>query len=48
MLKMMYKWTNEFEKEKNIFEKKLSLYSEKVVIINDAKKCCYLDNIDSN
>lgn len=42
MLKMMYKWTSEFEKEKTIFEQKLTKYIEKLDIINNIKD---IDNI---
>lgn len=42
MLKMMYKWTSEFEKEKTIFEQKLTKYMEKLYILNDIKD---IDNI---
>ena len=42
MLKMMYKWTSEFEKEKTIFEQKLTKYMEKLDIINNIKD---IDNI---
>lgn len=41
ILKMMYKWTNDFEREKNIFEKKLSKYNEKLVILSDVNKECF-------
>ena len=37
MLKMMYKWTNDFEKDKIEFEGKLSQYKEKLVISNSNK-----------
>lgn len=37
MLKMMYKWTNDFEKEKTNFEEKINKYSEKLCILTDIK-----------
>lgn len=37
MLKMMYKWTNNFEKDKIKFEKILSKYNNKLIISNSNK-----------
>lgn len=37
MLKMMYKWTNDFEKNKSDFENQLFTYSEKIIIVDDLK-----------
>ena len=37
MFKMMYKWTNDFEKNKDEFEKKLFKYKKKLVIVNSNK-----------
>jgi adenylate kinase family enzyme len=31
MLKMMYKWTQDFEQNRNSFEVKLKIYNEKVI-----------------
>lgn len=38
MLKNMYKWTNNFEKNKDDFEKKLFKYGEKLVVLKSAKE----------
>lgn len=35
MLKLMYKWTDDFEKTKDSFEEKLFKYKEKIVIVKD-------------
>ncbi|MBQ2909842.1 MAG: AAA family ATPase [Bacilli bacterium] len=37
MLKLMYKWTNDFEKEKNSFEEKLFKYKDKIIVVKDDK-----------
>lgn len=37
MLKMMYKWTNDFEKNRGDFELKLKRYQEKVIKLEDKK-----------
>lgn len=37
MLKMMYKWTNDFEKNKPNFEEKLKMYNYKLIIANSNK-----------
>jgi len=37
MLKDMYKWTNDFEKSKESFEKRLLNYKEKLIILNTEK-----------
>lgn len=37
MLKLMYKWTDDFEKNKGDFEYKLFKHKDKIVIINDSK-----------
>lgn len=38
MLKLMYKWTNEFEKNKSEFENKIEKYSDKLVKITNGKE----------
>lgn len=38
MLKMMYKWTREFEDNRPEFEKMLSEYSEKLIVAKSEKK----------
>lgn len=38
MLKLMYKWTNEFEKNKSKFENKIEKYSDKLVKITNGKE----------
>ncbi|MBE1445607.1 EutP/PduV family microcompartment system protein [Paenibacillus sp. OAS669] len=35
MLKMMYKWTRDFERSRDEFESRLRLYKEKVIRLND-------------
>ena len=35
MLKLMYKWTDDFEKTRDEFEEKLFKYKEKIVIVKD-------------
>lgn len=35
MLKMMYKWTRDFEHYRSRFEAKLELYNEKVIRLRD-------------
>ncbi|CAG7642481.1 hypothetical protein PAESOLCIP111_04345 [Paenibacillus solanacearum] len=35
MLKMMYKWTRDFEQDRSRFEAKLNSYSEKVIRLNN-------------
>lgn len=37
MLKNMYKWTDDFKKDKENFEKKLFEYKEKIVVLKDNK-----------
>ena len=37
MLKMMYKWSNEFEKNREGFEKKLNKYEDKLEVIGNEK-----------
>ena len=37
MLKLMYKWTNEFERDKSVFEEKLFTYRDKVIVVSDDK-----------
>ena len=37
MLKMMYKWTDDFEKNRHDFEDKLFNYKEKVTVVSDIK-----------
>lgn len=38
MLKLMYKWTNDFERNRDGFEKMLSKYEDKVVIVKHTKR----------
>lgn len=38
MLKMMYKWTRDFERERKEFEKRLHPYHQKLIILTDTKK----------
>lgn len=38
MLKLMYKWTNEFEKNKSEFENKIEKYSDKLIKITKGKE----------
>ncbi|WP_416149823.1 hypothetical protein ACM26V_02145 [Salipaludibacillus sp. HK11] len=42
MLKMMYKWTRDFERNREIFEERLDLYKNKVIRLSDTK------NLDSS
>ena len=35
MLKLMYKWTNDFENNRMDFEEKLFTYRDKIIIVND-------------
>lgn len=37
MLRLMYKWTDDFEKDKDNFEKKLFKYKDKIVVVKDNK-----------
>lgn len=37
ILKLMYKWTSDFEKDKSVFLEKLHMYDDKLIIV-DAKK----------
>lgn len=37
MLKMMYKWSNEFEKNRDEFENKLNKYEDKLEVIGNEK-----------
>ena len=37
MLKMMYKWSNEFEKNRDEFENKLNKYVDKLEVIGNEK-----------
>ncbi len=37
MLKMMYKWSNEFEKNREGFEKKLNKYEDKLDVVENVK-----------
>ena len=37
MLKMMYKWTDDFEKNRSDFERQLFTYSDKIIIVDDLK-----------
>lgn len=36
MLKSMYQWTSDFERERHHFEKKLSKYNEKIITLTDS------------
>ena len=38
MLKAMYKWNNDFEKEKDLFFKRINKYNEKLIILNNNKE----------
>ncbi|QHW33792.1 hypothetical protein GZH47_25330 [Paenibacillus rhizovicinus] len=38
MLKMMYKWTRDFEQSRDSFENKLKIYNEKVIRLRDSNK----------
>lgn len=38
MLKMMYKWTRDFEKDRDVFEEDLSLYHHKLIRLTDNKR----------
>lgn len=38
MLKMMYKWTEEFEGNRSGFEMKLKKYQNKVIEVKDMRK----------
>lgn len=42
MLKMMYRWTNDFEKNRVEFEKMLREYGNKLVVINNGKEFYHL------
>lgn len=46
MLKMMYKWTNDFEKNKMKFEEKLKMYKYKLIIANSNKINNILETLD--
>lgn len=46
MLKMMYKWTNDFEKNKPEFERKLSKYKNKIVRSNSNNINTILQKLD--
>jgi len=37
MLKNMFKWTNDFERNREHFEAKINLYKDKVIRISDNK-----------
>ena len=37
MLKLMYKWTNDYENNRHEFEEMLSQYEDKLVIIKNIK-----------
>ncbi len=37
MLRLMYKWTDDFENNKSDFEERLFKYKKKIVIVNDNK-----------
>lgn len=38
MLKLMYKWTNEYEKNKAEFEKNLNKYKNKLIVVSNTKE----------
>jgi len=38
MLKMMFQWTNDFERSRGYFEAKLNLYKDKVIRLNDTNR----------
>lgn len=38
MLKLMFKWTNNFEKDKIELEEKINQYSNKLVILKNVKE----------
>lgn len=38
MLKMMYKWTRDFEKSREAFEADLSLYNHKLIRLSNKKR----------
>lgn len=42
MLKMMFTWTNEFERNRAVFENKMCLYRDKVIRVTDNKTLNYL------
>jgi adenylate kinase family enzyme len=42
MLKMMYKWTNDFEKNRANFEAKLILHKNKLIRLTDSKNLSFL------
>ncbi len=46
MLKMMYKWTSEFEKDREDFEENLSLYNHKLIKLTDNKRYKQLITMD--
>ncbi len=48
MLKMMYKWTSDFEKNKPEFEEKLKKYNHKLIIANSNKINKILKALDKN
>lgn len=48
MLKMMYKWTSDFEKNKPEFEEKLKMYNHKLIIANSNKINKILKALDKN
>ncbi len=51
MLKNMFRWTNDYEKEKNKFERNLRKYKDKVEVFNESSENIFkkfiktLDNI---
>lgn len=46
MLKMMYKWTRDFEKDRDVFEEDLSLYNHKLIRLTDNKRYKQLITMD--
>ncbi|WIV21258.1 hypothetical protein QPK24_11535 [Paenibacillus polygoni] len=46
MLKMMYKWTSDFEKDREAFEANLSLYNHKLIRLTDNKRYKQLITMD--
>ncbi|WP_454190956.1 hypothetical protein [Paenibacillus sp. Marseille-Q7038] len=46
MLKMMYKWTRDFEKNRDVFEANVSLYNHKLIRLTDTKDYKQLITMD--
>lgn len=45
MLKAMYKWTREFEQNRDDFEARLQLYKDKVIILSDNKDLSFVSRL---